>query len=142
MGVGAVLAFLRSAAQSVRTYRPDRPSASGACALAAISGIRGPAPALNFSPSACGSRHIVPAPQTVYSHPSVGSVGRAGRGVTRLHATTPTQPRFIDIAANLTDCVFRGVSWKGKTMHEDDFELMVQRFQTVGVEQVMALFAS
>ena len=47
------------------------------------------------------------------------------------------QPRFIDIAANLTDCVFRGVSWKGQQMHEDDFDMMVQRFRSVGVDKVI-----
>lgn len=46
-------------------------------------------------------------------------------------------PFLIDIAANLTDCVFRGVDWKGKRVHEDDFDLMLDRAAANGVQEVL-----
>lgn len=45
--------------------------------------------------------------------------------------------RFIDIAVNLTDCVFFGVDRKGKTMHASDIDLVVQRALERGVERLI-----
>lgn len=46
-------------------------------------------------------------------------------------------PRFIDIAVNLTDPLFRGVNHKGKRVHEDDFDLVLQRAQEHGVKKII-----
>ncbi|XP_065190528.1 deoxyribonuclease TATDN1-like [Sycon ciliatum] len=44
--------------------------------------------------------------------------------------------KFIDIGANLTDPVFRGV-YRGKTAHADDFDAVLQRAFDVGVDKIM-----
>lgn len=44
--------------------------------------------------------------------------------------------KFIDIGANLTDPVFRGV-YRGKSHHEDDFLDMLRRAKDVGMEKIM-----
>lgn len=44
--------------------------------------------------------------------------------------------RFIDIGANLTDPVFRGV-YRGKTHHPDDFENVLSRAEEVGLEKII-----
>lgn len=44
--------------------------------------------------------------------------------------------KFIDIGANLTDPVFRGV-YRGKRKHEDDFISMLQRGFDVGVDKII-----
>lgn len=45
--------------------------------------------------------------------------------------------KFVDIAVNLTDCVFRGVGWNGKPIHADDFELVLQRARDNGVQRII-----
>lgn len=54
-------------------------------------------------------------------------------------AVIPTRapPFLVDIAANLTDCVFRGVDWKGNRLHEDDFDCVLQRAQDHNVQQII-----
>ncbi|KPI87695.1 hypothetical protein ABL78_3233 [Leptomonas seymouri] len=54
-------------------------------------------------------------------------------------ATLPVRapPYLVDIAANLTDCVFRGVDWKGNRVHEDDFDFMLARAQEHNVQQII-----
>jgi TatD DNase family protein len=47
------------------------------------------------------------------------------------------QRRFADIAVNLTDCVFHGIDWKGKRVHEDDFDLVMERAHAMGVTKMM-----
>ncbi|CAD2215518.1 TatD related DNase, putative [Angomonas deanei] len=44
---------------------------------------------------------------------------------------------LIDVALNLTDCVFHGVDWKGKRLHDDDFEHVLSRAASVGVETMI-----
>jgi TatD DNase family protein len=46
-------------------------------------------------------------------------------------------PGIIDIATNLTDCVFRGISWGGKKTHDDDFSAMLQRAAVAGVHRII-----
>ena len=46
-------------------------------------------------------------------------------------------PYLVDIAANLTDCVFRGVDWKGNRIHEDDFEYVLARAREHNVQQII-----
>jgi TatD DNase family protein len=45
--------------------------------------------------------------------------------------------RYVDIAANLTDCVFRGIDWKGKTIHADDFDVVMARAMSSGVDKIV-----
>ena len=45
--------------------------------------------------------------------------------------------KLIDIAVNLTDCVFRGISWKGKPMHPDDFDQVILRAKNAGVDKII-----
>lgn len=45
-------------------------------------------------------------------------------------------PKFIDIAVNLTDAVFRGYH-HGKKKHEDDFKAMLERSQAAGVKSMI-----
>ena len=45
--------------------------------------------------------------------------------------------RFIDIAVNLTDCVFVGVCRKGKRIHDSDLDLVVARAIAAGVERMI-----
>lgn len=44
---------------------------------------------------------------------------------------------LVDIAVNLTDPVFRGVDYKGRRVHDDDFDLMMERSAAVGVEKMI-----
>lgn len=46
-------------------------------------------------------------------------------------------PYLVDIAVNLTDCVFHGVDWSGKRLHDDDFNLMLKRAEDNGVHQMI-----
>ncbi|KPA80918.1 hypothetical protein ABB37_04318 [Leptomonas pyrrhocoris] len=48
-----------------------------------------------------------------------------------------TPPYLVDVAANLTDCVFRGVDWKGNRIHADDFDHMLARAQEHNVQQII-----
>ncbi|KAG5475334.1 hypothetical protein LSCM1_03447 [Leishmania martiniquensis] len=48
-----------------------------------------------------------------------------------------TPPYLVDVAANLTDCVFRGVDWNGKRLHDDDFDCVLARAQECNVHQIM-----
>lgn len=45
--------------------------------------------------------------------------------------------RFFDIAVNLTDCVFRGIDWKGRQVHVDDFDSVLERARSVGVQKIL-----
>lgn len=44
---------------------------------------------------------------------------------------------MIDIAVNLTDCVFRGIDWKGRRIHENDFDEVLRRAQASGVTKIL-----
>lgn len=44
---------------------------------------------------------------------------------------------LFDIAVNLTDCVFRGIDWKGRQVHLDDFDLVIQRARDAGVQKIL-----
>ncbi|CCW71091.1 unnamed protein product [Phytomonas sp. Hart1] len=48
-----------------------------------------------------------------------------------------TPPFLVDVAVNLTDCVFRGVGWNGKRLHEDDFDYILRRAAAKGVHQMI-----
>lgn len=59
--------------------------------------------------------------------------------VTNTRANNPVsleRLRFIDIAVNLTDPVFRGI-YRGKSKHEDDLEEMKKRCQAAGVKSLI-----
>lgn len=56
------------------------------------------------------------------------AAGEKGTGV--LHG-------LVDIAVNLTDPVFRGVDYKGRRVHDDDFDLMMERAAAVGVDKMI-----
>lgn len=45
--------------------------------------------------------------------------------------------RFIDIAVNLTDPTFRGLDRKGKQLHENDFDHVINRAKSQGVEKII-----
>ncbi|KAL1917568.1 uncharacterized protein VTP21DRAFT_3961 [Calcarisporiella thermophila] len=49
--------------------------------------------------------------------------------------------KFIDIAANLTDPIFRGI-YRGKKAHPDDFLLVLKRAAAAGVEKIMVTAGS
>ena len=44
---------------------------------------------------------------------------------------------IVDIAVNLTDCVFHGVGWNGKRLHDDDFAAVLSRARAVGVTKMI-----
>ncbi|KAK7198095.1 TatD related DNase [Novymonas esmeraldas] len=46
-------------------------------------------------------------------------------------------PFLVDVAANLTDCVFRGADWKGNRLHEDDFDCMLARAEERNVQHII-----
>ncbi|KAG5499249.1 hypothetical protein JIQ42_04062 [Leishmania sp. Namibia] len=52
-------------------------------------------------------------------------------------APVRTPPYLVDVAANLTDCVFRGVDWNGKHLHDDDFDCVLTRAQECNVHQII-----
>ena len=55
-------------------------------------------------------------------------------------STTQHSPRgfqLTDIAVNLTDCVFRGVDWKNRRVHTDDFEAMMARARGSGIRRAI-----
>ena len=45
-------------------------------------------------------------------------------------------PRYIDIGANMTDAMFRGV-YREKQKHEDDLDAVLERGWNVGLDKVM-----
>ncbi|CUG90732.1 DNase, putative [Bodo saltans] len=45
--------------------------------------------------------------------------------------------KLLDIAVNLTDCVFRGIDWKGKQTHKDDFDFVLQRARDSGIQKIL-----
>ncbi|RIA92009.1 hypothetical protein C1645_88876 [Glomus cerebriforme] len=49
--------------------------------------------------------------------------------------------RFIEIGANLTDPVFRGI-YRGVQAHSDDFTQMLQRAKNAGIEKIMVTAGS
>ncbi|EDQ88473.1 uncharacterized protein MONBRDRAFT_26206 [Monosiga brevicollis MX1] len=51
-------------------------------------------------------------------------------------AAATTRCRFIDIGANLTDSMFRGI-YRGKSKHADDFDQVLQRASAAGVERMV-----
>eukprot|EP00116_Pleurobrachia_bachei_P000176 sb/3460438/ len=54
----------------------------------------------------------------------------------RMPKTGGVMKRFVDIGANLTDSMFRGV-YRGKTVHVDDYAAMMDRAWSVGVEKII-----
>ncbi|KAL0951430.1 hypothetical protein HGRIS_008122 [Hohenbuehelia grisea] len=51
-------------------------------------------------------------------------------------ATLVPEYRFIDIAVNLTDPIFRG-EYRGKQKHEDDFDAMLDRSRAAGLKSMI-----
>ncbi|ORC91687.1 TatD related deoxyribonuclease [Trypanosoma theileri] len=49
----------------------------------------------------------------------------------------PGGPYLVDVALNLTDCVFRGVDWKGRRVHEDNFEDVLRRAEEQNVKKMI-----
>ncbi|KEG13480.1 TatD related deoxyribonuclease [Trypanosoma grayi] len=49
----------------------------------------------------------------------------------------PVGPYLVDVALNLTDCVFRGVDWKGRRVHEDNFDDVLRRAQEQNVQKMI-----
>lgn len=45
--------------------------------------------------------------------------------------------RFCDVAVNLTDCVFRGIDWKGRRVHVDDFDQVLLRAKAQQVNPIL-----
>lgn len=58
-------------------------------------------------------------------------------GIVMTSSMSRFSPSLIDVAVNLTDCVFRGVDWKKRRLHDDDFDLMLQRAQDAGVHRMI-----
>ncbi|CAJ1027822.1 TatD related DNase, putative [Leishmania lindenbergi] len=48
-----------------------------------------------------------------------------------------TPPYLVDVAANLTDGVFRGMDWKGNRLRDDDFDNVLARAQERNVQQII-----
>ena len=63
------------------------------------------------------------------------SSAKAAAAVTT--ATASSFPPLVDIAVNLTDCVFVGIDWKGKRVHPDDFENVMDRAAAHGVRRIL-----
>jgi TatD DNase family protein len=54
-----------------------------------------------------------------------------------MHNAAKSSRQLLDIAVNLTDCVFRGIDWKGKQVHSDDFDFVLQRARDSGVQKIL-----
>ncbi|EKF32017.1 hypothetical protein MOQ_004143 [Trypanosoma cruzi marinkellei] len=46
-------------------------------------------------------------------------------------------PYLVDVALNLTDCVFRGVDWKGRRVHADNFDEVLRRAEEQNVKKMI-----
>lgn len=46
-------------------------------------------------------------------------------------------PFLVDVAVNLTDCVYRGVDWRERRIHEDDLDHVLQRAAASNVRKVI-----
>ncbi|KAH8619079.1 putative TatD related DNase [Trypanosoma vivax] len=49
----------------------------------------------------------------------------------------PGTPYLVDVALNLTDCVFRGVDWKGRRVHVDSFDYVIRRAEEQNVRRMI-----